>query len=61
MKERCDFCGEVKDNVVITRYGTTHYNRLICQECIEAQNNWNKTMFGWQRVINSDGTLNSGE
>lgn len=29
---KCDWCGH-RTNVAITQYGTSHYNRLICEEC----------------------------
>ena len=58
MKERiteCDFCGEIK-KVVITHYGTTHYNRLICKECIDRINKWHKDVHGEEKTLNDDGT-----
>lgn len=29
---KCDWCGG-QTKVAITQYGTSHYNRLICEEC----------------------------
>lgn len=42
MKAECDFCGEKKE-VIRTNYGTTHYVRLMCENCkkkIEKRNNF---------------------
>ena len=41
----CDWCGEEK-LVGITHYGTTHYNRLICQECAERIKKYDEVTFG---------------
>lgn len=41
----CDWCGEEK-LVGITHYGTTHYNRLICQECAEKIKKYDEVTFG---------------
>ena len=42
----CDFCGRESDTVVNTHYGTTHYNRLICKECIDRVNAYHIAMDG---------------
>lgn len=53
---KCDFCGEENDTVVNTKYGTTHYNRLICKKCIDKVNAYHKSVDGWEKTLNDDGS-----
>ena len=53
---KCDFCGEESNTVVGTRYGTTHYNRLICKKCIDKVNAYHKSVDGWEKTLNDDGS-----
>lgn len=55
MKHYCDYCGEKKE-VVTTSYGTTHYHRFICQDCIKAVNDFSIAERG-RAVLNTDGTF----
>ena len=55
MTARCDYCGD-KKNVVVTKYGTTNYRRLICRECIRRINTYHRTVDGVE-VLNEDGTF----
>ena len=55
MKRTCDFCGETKEAVVTTQYGSTHYTRLICQDCIKEINRQEMLIDG-REVLNADGT-----
>lgn len=56
IKTNCDFCGEVK-SVVRTTYGTTHYIRLICKNCIDKINKYHQAIDGWEKALNDDGTF----
>ena len=51
----CDFCGK-ETYVVGTHYGTSHYNRLICADCIKHVNNYHKSVDGWEKTLNDDGS-----
>lgn len=55
MKNYCDYCGEKKE-VVGTSYGTTHYRRLICQDCIKEVNSYAIAERG-KAILNTDGTF----
>ena len=58
MKARCDFCGIVKNNVVVTHYGTTNYNRLICKDCINDINQHHREVLGdTEDIIDKNGKL----
>ena len=46
----CDWCGK-RTKVSICHYGTTNYNRLVCNECAKEinryeMNYWNRVYFG---------------
>ena len=44
-KAKCDWCGQ-KTLVGITHYGTTHYNRLVCEACANKIKEHDKRVFG---------------
>ena len=56
MKRKCDFCGRERD-VVPTSYGTTHYIRLICKDCIDNVNAYHKCVDGLKKTLNDDGSF----
>lgn len=52
---KCDWCGGT-EGVVNTKYGTTRYNRLICQKCIKEVNDYHKCIDGVEKMLNEDGS-----
>lgn len=56
MRAKCDFCNEIKNDISTTKYGTTNYTRLICQDCIQWVNQHDKSMFGHE-TLNEDGSF----
>lgn len=42
---KCDWCGK-RRKVSTCKYGTTHYVRLICKECANKINDFEKSCFG---------------
>lgn len=47
---RCDFCGK-EEWVFVTNYGTSHYNRLMCEKCMEEINEHDRRVFGIEKSI----------
>lgn len=43
-KAICDYCS-IKKDVAVVKYHSTHYNDLICFECMKKINNYHKTAF----------------
>lgn len=45
----CDWCDNQATHY--TSYGTTHYNRVVCDECIEKLNNFRNLTHGLDDTI----------
>ena len=53
---KCDFCGEESDTVVNTKYRHPTTTALSAKKCIDKVNAYHKSVDGWAKTLNDDGS-----